>query len=315
MTTVHDSAPASAPAAARTGRYEITDRITLAPPPGHTQVLDVWCPVVPDTPHQRVLDVEVRGEQPYEITREAEFGNLMLHSRRPAPQGEVTYEIRCVVERGPLREGAVDASRARPLASPQLFTRTLAAEQHVDVDERTRELAATLTVGETNPLEQARRFYEHVTGTMSYDAHQQSFLGSTEHALTCQVGNCNDIHALFVSLCRSAGIPARFVLGQALEELDPGAEDCEVCGYHCWAEFFVSGLGWLPADASCATKYGTHGLFGALESNHIAFSSGRDLLLSPPQRAGRSLFFAAPYAEADGAPHLVERRLAFTALT
>ncbi|AMC63804.1 hypothetical protein RN09_2056 [Mycobacterium tuberculosis variant africanum] len=96
---------------------------------------------------------------------------------------------------------------------------------------------------------------------MDYDATKQSFLGSTEHALTCSVGNCNDIHALFVSLCRSVDIPARFVLGQALELPQPGAQDCEVCGYHCWAEFFVAGLGWLPADASCATKYGTHGLF------------------------------------------------------
>ncbi|MGG7569294.1 hypothetical protein [Streptomyces sirii] len=87
-----------------------------------------------------------------------------------------------------------------------------------------------------------------------------------------------------------------------------------MCGYHSWAEFFIAGLGWLPADASCATKYGIHGLFTALEANHIAWSTGRDVLLSPPQRAGRSLFFAAPYAEADGRPHPVGRRIGFTAV-
>src|SRR2546427_4651313 len=87
-------------------------------------------------------------------------------------------------------------------------------------------------------------------------------------ALSCSTGNCNDIHALFISLCRSVAIPARLVLGQAFEPPPPGQDACELCGYHCWAEFFVAGLGWVPADASCACKYGTDDLFGDLELNH-----------------------------------------------
>ena len=170
MTTLEHSAPQ---VLATVCRYEITDRFTVTPPSGSVDALDVWCPVIPDTPTQRVLELEVHAEHPFELTRDV-------------------------------------------------------------------------------------------------------------------------------------------VLGQALEAAEAGTEDCEVCGYHCWAEFFVTGLGWLPADASCATKYGTHSLFGNLEANHIAWSTGRDLLLAPPQRAGRSLFFAAPYAEADGSPHPVDRRIAFT---
>lgn len=127
------------------------------------------------------------------------------------------------------------------------------------------------------------------------------------------MGNCNDIHALFISLARSLGIPARLVLGQAFEAPLPGEGACELCGYHCWAEFFAPALGWVPVDASCACKYGKHALFGALESNHIAWSIGRDILLIPPQRGPRLLFFAGPYAELDGQPHSrVERRIAFT---
>jgi transglutaminase-like putative cysteine protease len=56
---------------------------------------------------------------------------------------------------------------------------------------------------------------------------------------------------LFISLVRSTGIPARLVMGQALESPSPpGVETCDVCGYHCWAESFVAGLGWIPVDAS-----------------------------------------------------------------
>lgn len=177
---------------------------------------------------------------------------------------------------------------------------------------RTRALAREIVSGEPNILSRAYRLYEHVTARMAYDASQQSWKGSTEHALVCSVGNCNDIHALFISLCRSVGIPARLILGQALEP-PPGGEACELCGYHCWAEFLAPGLGWIPVDASCACKYGKHALFGTLEMNHIAWSSGRDLLLVPAQRGERLLFFAGPYAEADGQPHRpIQRHVTFS---
>lgn len=305
------AADLSSPAADSSCRFEITDNFAVDAPDGCRR-LRLWAPVIPDSPHQRVLDLAVRADLPAELSREAEFGNMVLHTTATAPsQTRYSFELRYIVERF-TPPGPTDPSRATALASPDLFARTLQPERHVDVDDRTRALAAGVVAGETNPLEQARRIYDHTTGAMTYDATQQSYQGSTEHALVCQVGNCNDIHALFVSLCRSVGIPARFVLGQALEAPTGGAEDCEVCGYHCWAEFFVAGLGWLPADASCACKYGTHGLFGRLETNHIAFSTGRDLLFDPPQHTGRALFFATPYAEADGAAVPVQRRLAFT---
>ncbi|WP_204080212.1 transglutaminase-like domain-containing protein [Mycobacterium riyadhense] len=308
--TITDPAVSTQEAAA-SSLFEITDHITIDSTEG-ARTVDLWCPVIGDGAFQRVLDAEVTSEDPYDLTREAEFGNLMLYSRQRSAKAP-SWSIRYVVERRAIGH-APDPARARPLGTAQLFTRALTPEAHVDVDERTRTLAQDVVGPETNPLLQARRIYDYVTGAMDYDATKQSFLGSTEHALTCSVGNCNDIHALFVSLCRSVDIPARFVLGQALEQPQPDAQDCEVCGYHCWAEFFVAGHGWLPADASCATKYGTHGLFANLEANHIAWSTGRDILLAPPQRAGRHLFFAGPYAEVDGKTHPVQRQIRFTAL-
>lgn len=240
--TITDPA-VSAHADATIGLFEITDHITIDSTQGaHT--VEMWCPVIGDGAFQRVLDVEVTSEDPYDLTREPEFGNLMLYSRLRLATA-ASWSIRYVVERRAIGH-APDPARARPLATAQLFSRALIPEAHVDVDERTRTLAQDVVGPETNPLEQARRIYDYVTGAMDYDATKQSFLGSTEHALTCSVGNCNDIHALFVSLCRSVDIPARFVLGQALELPQPGAQDCEVCGYHCWAEFFVAGLARTP---------------------------------------------------------------------
>lgn len=296
-------------------RYEITDLFKVTPSAGADRVR-VWCPVITDTPYQRVLDLTVTTDPPglsWELTRDAEFGNVMFHATI-TPATALTVSIGYAIERLSLTPPA--GPSARPLTVRQVFLRSLHPERHVDLNATTQKLARQVTAGEDNPLTQARMIYDHVTGAMEYDARRQSFTGSTQHALVCSVGNCNDIHALLVSLCRSIGIPARFVLGQALEQPaggpGEGQDACDVCGYHCWAEIYIAGLGWLPADASCATKYSKHGLFGALETNHIAFSTGRDFLLAPPQHGPRILFFAAPYAEADAQDCPIERHLSFT---
>jgi hypothetical protein len=54
----------------------------------------------------------------------------------------------------------------------------------------------------------------------------------------CQLGS-----ALFVSLCRARGIPARIISGHFLYRLAPTP--------HYWAEAWVDGRGWLPFDLSC----------------------------------------------------------------
>lgn len=285
-------------------RFEIVDTCTLPTLDANAGPVELWYPVIADSPYQRVLDLSIDAPWDWRISRDAIHGNTILHSRFDSGQdAESVIALRYVVERISVQH-ALDSRDVRPLATPKIFERWLMAEQFVDVDDRTRALAANVVGEETNPLTQARRIF----GSMRYDAEQQSWKGSTGHALVCSVGNCNDIHALFLSLCRSVGIPARLVLGQALEQAAPGQENCELCGYHCWAEFFVAGLGWLPADASCACKYGKHTLFGDLETNHIAWSVGRDLELVPRQQGAPLLFFAGPYLERDGRPATGLRR-------
>jgi hypothetical protein len=37
---------------------------------------------------------------------------------------------------------------------------------------------------------------------------------------------------------------------------DPeGKREGDIPGYHCWAEFYLDGVGWVPVDASEASKF------------------------------------------------------------
>jgi len=302
MSTVLECKPQRVAIGQNSSRYEIVDSYNVRPSSNRDRSVKLWYPIIPDTQYQRVLDISVSAPWPWTVRREPEYGNLMLHAHMGALEDvEATFQIRYLVERTAITH-RLDPACVRPLESSALFEPWLRAEQFVDVDDKTRKLALEVVGAKTNMLDQARLVYDYVVGTMTYDAAQQSWKGSTEHALVCSVGNCNDIHALFISLCRSLGIPARLILGQAFEAPPPGHGVCELCGYHCWAEFFAPRLGWLPVDASCACKYGKHQLFGDLEMNHVAWSIGRDIELSPPQEGQPLLFFAGPYAELDGLP-------------
>jgi transglutaminase-like putative cysteine protease len=294
-------------------RFEIVDSCDIGSRSNQDESIELWYPIIPDNPYQRVLDISISAPPSWAMGRELEHGNLMLYAKSRNSIGkEPRIQIRYLVERAAVSH-AINLANVRPLETPALFERWLRAERFVDVDAKTRALAREVVGAETNVLFQARVIYDYVTGAMTYDAAQQSWKGSTEHALVCSVGNCNDIHALFISLCRSVGIPARLILGQALEAPLPGQDACDLCGYHCWAEYFASGLGWVPVDASCACRYGKHHLFGDLEMNHVAWSVGRDIELNPPQKGERLLFFAGPYAEINGAAQpVVERHVRFT---
>ena len=101
---------------------------------------------------------------------------------------------------------------------------------------------------------------------------------------------------------RAEKIPARFEIGFPLPA---SAHQGDIPGYHCWAEFYLNGVGWAPVDISEAWQDPKRHdyLFGSLDPDRVRFSMGRDLTLSPPQSGPPVNFFVYPYAELNGKPY------------
>jgi transglutaminase-like putative cysteine protease len=102
---------------------------------------------------------------------------------------------------------------------------------------------------------------------------------------------------------RAVGIPARFAIGFPLPA-DRG--EGKIAGYHCWAEFYAKGIGWVPVDASEAGKDPSKReyFFGAHDENRVEFSKGRDVTLTPRQKGDALNYFVYPYTEIDGRPRV-----------
>ena len=73
-------------------------------------------------------------------------------------------------------------------------------------------------------------------------------------------------------------------------------------GYHCWAEFYMEGQGWVPVDASEAWKHPELAdyYFGERDGNRLLISVGRDIQLVPRQQGEPVNIFFAPHVEVDG---------------
>ena len=110
-----------------------------------------------------------------------------------------------------------------------------------------KELVTTLTEGVTDPLEKAKIFYDFITLNMKY-SFMPSYIVLENIPESCArnfTGDCGVFALLFITLCRCAGIPARWQSGLTAEP--------DFCGGHDWARFYIAPYGWLYAD----TSYGT----------------------------------------------------------
>jgi CRP-like cAMP-binding protein len=154
-----------------------------------------------------------------------------------------------------------------------------------DVDRvELKELSRKLTGSETEPLRRAELLLSGVRDEP----------GSEEQRAR-----------LLVDLLRSSNTPARLVCGHRLDRSSGSAP--RVLSPHFWAEFFVPGAGWLPADPCCRpTEPGAPFSIGL---DHVVRGRGQDLLLQPVQRGSRVPCFWQTYAELDGRPHHVSSEL------
>ncbi|HEX8459283.1 MAG TPA: transglutaminase domain-containing protein [Pyrinomonadaceae bacterium] len=302
-------AQTSSTLAPRERQFAFEYRATVKEIPAGTRKFDLWIPVPHDTPFQKITSLEIDSPQPYRV-HTAEYGNKVLHLslNHPAPAG-FTVTMRFDTLRREHIQARLRAASHTPTTTPReerdpYMARWLAPDRLVPIDGKVREWAQEVAeaAGAKTNLDRARAIYNHVVSTVKYDKSGQGWgRGDIYYACDARRGNCTDFHAIFIGYCRALGIPARFAIGFPLPT-DRGAG--QVSGYHCWAEFYVEGIGWIPVDASEAAKDPARReyFFGAHDENRVEFTTGRDLVLSPKQQGAPLNYFIYPYAEADGQP-------------
>ena len=290
---------------AETREFVFEYRTTVGPIPEGEGPVHVFVPLAVTSDQQTVVAESVDASIPGEVETEDAYGNRYWHGRIARSDGKpIAVSVRTTVERRVSRAEPPKSSRALTEDERAELAAFLGPNERVVVGHPILEpiqVEVRAKASSEDPALVARAIYDWVVENVEYKKVGTGWgNGDTFWACNERYGNCTDFHALFISLARSEGIPARFEIGFPVPE-DRAAGN--IGGYHCWVEFYLPEIGWFPIDASEAFKhpekkeffYGTH------PGDRIHLSTGRDLRLGDGHAAKPLNYFVYPYVEVAGA--------------
>ncbi|MBL7048650.1 MAG: transglutaminase domain-containing protein [Nitrospira sp.] len=272
----------------------------------------LWLPYPLSEEHQRIDNLKIEGNfDNSSIYREQESGAIYHFSEWQGNSDSKILEMSFKVK---AEERIVKDLKDTKDPVPDEVKKYLKSNFWIPTDGDIKEIANTITKDKTGILQKSRAVYDWVVENTHRDPRVKGCgHGIVEQMLVKRGGKCVDISSVYIALARAAGVPAREVFGIRLGKK---AEQDITGGYHCWAEFFLPGTGWIPVDPADvrklmlvenlnlkeAKKYREY-YFGAVDEFRIALErSGRGIKLLPLQKSGPLNYLMYPYAEVDGKP-------------
>ncbi len=258
----------------------------------------------PDNAYQKVY-LNKLDPKPVSIAEDKD-GNWIA-TYQVAPRSKIMVDAEGFVEthHQPVAETASELSSTEKSAYLQ-------PQKYWDVDNpRLKAKAAELKT--------PKAIYDFVVSYLSYN--EKRLEGNSIERLGAQSAFdnptnsvCMEFTDLFITLARSAGIPAREIDGYAYsanDRLKPLSLKSEGDILHAWPEYFDDKLGWVQVDPTWGSTSGGLDFFSKLDFNHITFvqkgysstspfPAGSYKLAEKPNSKDVSVLFAL------GAPEKVE---------
>jgi transglutaminase-like putative cysteine protease len=215
--------------------------------PGEVQDVVLNVAIPEDLPNQKLLSELDYSATPQKTTKD-QWGQrcavFELGSVAPLSKAQLTYSVK------------VRVSAIRYLIIPEK-TGTL---DDIPKDIRNRYLAdgsryristpyiqdtvKKIVGDETNPYWIARKIYSFVIERLHYQ-----MIGGwdvPEVVLERGSGSCSEYTFAFISLCRAAGLPARYQGSVVVRGDDASVDEA----FHRWAQIYLPNYGWVPVDAN-----------------------------------------------------------------
>jgi transglutaminase-like putative cysteine protease len=278
--------------------WEITYRATITDIPAEARSFRIWLPLPRDDQRQTISSIEVDAPLVHRRVIDPEYGNRLLQfeAEREVPDS-MAITMTVIVRR---QTGLPILPADTSLVLEARLARFLAPDSLVPITGTIADLTRSVTEGLSDDRACAEAIYAYVLRTMRYDKSGTGW-GQGDALFACNErrGNCSDIHSLLIGMARSAGIPARFVMGFSFPA---NVSEGTVAGYHCWADLYLEGSGWVPVDASEAIKNPALAdyYFGRLDPDRVAFTIGRDILLGDEDDAPRVNYLIYPHVQVGG---------------
>ncbi len=276
---------------------------------GSGQAAKLWLPYPTTNADQTISNISVQGNfSAYGVYTDAVFETPILYARWDQGVAQrrltVTFDVtrQEVIRREfPAKEAAWDRTD---------YSLYLSATRLGPVDGEVKKLADTITAGQKTVLGKAKAIYDWTCeNTYRNPETRGCGFGDVYRLLKDPGGKCADISSIYVALARAAGVPSREIFG--IRQGKMKAQDITTW-YHCWAEFYLPGYGWVPVDpadvrkamlkldldiADPKTNQLREYFWGGLDPYRIKLGEGRDIVLNPAQSGDPVNYLMYPYAE------------------
>ncbi len=276
-----------------------------------SEIVRLWIPYPVSNEYQEITDYSIEGNYDYtSIFSESQYGIIILYAEwnNPEifPKLNLSYDISRTEK---IKKNFSITDDLLPVDVEQYLLPTVLGP----TDGEVKEIADEVTKGNKSIIEKAIAIYDYLIEYGERDANL-TFCGDGD---VCKLlknlrGKCADFSSVFVALSRSVGVPSREIFGTRI------SKDGDITGsYHCHAEFYNPGYGWIPVDPSDVAKLMLNEnldlddqkiivardyYFGIQSETYVDLSTGRDIILNPPQDGGPLNYFMYPYAEINGEP-------------
>lgn len=207
------------------------------------------CPI--SDPMQRCASFELKVTPNVNvITRRDFFLNRVDYFDVMMPHDSLEIESTAVVEtraemRGPVPTGLTLHSLDSPEVDVSVFEYQVESQlirTPVSVMNEAREVMGEAV---TDLWWNAVAIGRHIYATFDYVPGATDSRTPVADALAARRGVCQDFANVMIAMCRSRGIPARYVSGYFY---NGKTDDHEIEASHAWVEIFVPGYGWKGFD-------------------------------------------------------------------
>ncbi|UTP37971.1 transglutaminase family protein [Phenylobacterium sp. LH3H17] len=250
--------------------------------PVRESVMEVWMQPQKGA-RQRLVSFDLDLDPAAQLFSYADpFGNAVYHFDVPQPHDRLNIIARSAVETqapAALPE-ALDTGEWDRLRSDFVRGENFDFLRHHGFAVETPALKAFVAEREIDrlkaldPLRAVRELSRIIYESFEYEAGVTHADSPIDHALETRRGVCQDFSHIMLAICRSWGVPARYVSGYLFTDRKAG-DRSDPDATHAWVEVFLPSTRWIGLDPTNNVIAG---------ERHIAAAMGRDYNDVPPSR-------------------------------
>lgn len=275
---------------------EVTMTVTTdanSVPAGKT--IRAWLPIPRKYPFQGGFKL-LESSSPVKYLADENSSIRSAYLEQPALSGGTKFRIKYRYSTHAIRFD-LDPEKSKALKSDdQSLEPFLQEAPHVAFTPEITKLGKKIVGSEQNAVKKARLIYDWIGKNIqySYALEYSTIPNISQYCVSKGYGDCGQQALLFITLCRSQGIPARWQSGWYLF---PNSKNI-----HDWTEVYLEPYGWVPVDVEVGgamLQYATaltpderkelHDFyFGGLDQYRLIANNNHSQKLNPPKQTFRS---------------------------